>query len=252
MDPRLTAALAKTALVTGASSGIGAAVVRLLAKNGLAVQAIARRRERLAALASETGCVAHTLDVTQTKALHQLLGGLSVDVLVNNVGTGVGFAEHLAAVDPATLDTVVATNMTATLQACRAVMPGMLERGHGHIVTIGSVGGLYPVRQVLYGAAKGGLHLLNQNLRIELLGTGIRVTEICPGSTRTEFVDHAFRDEPTGEAAFLDSCEILAPEDVAEAVLFALTRPAHVNVNTIELTPTGEALGGIHHSAAAR
>ena len=240
----------ETAFVTGASSGIGAATVRALVTNGLTVHAVARRQERLESLADETGCRTHVLDVTDTDALHGLLDALTIDVLVNNVGTGLGFADPLAKVAPSVLTDAVATNLTAALQACRAVVPGMVKRRRGHIVTIGSVGGLHPIRQALYGATKGGLHLLNQNLRIELLGTGVRITEICPGSTRTEFVDHAFKNDPAGKAAFLDSCHILAPEDVADAVLYALIRPLHVNISTIELTPTGEALGGIHHAKA--
>ena len=239
-----------TALVTGASSGIGAAIVRALAAAGVTVHAVARREERLAALAEETGCRAHALDATDTGALARLLDGRAIDILVNNVGTGQGFAERLAEVDPALIDRALATNLAVALHACRLVLPGMIARRRGHVVTIGSVGGLYPVRQTLYGAAKGGLHLLHQNLRIELLGSGVRATEVCPGSTNTEFVDQAFRDDPAGKAAFLESCRILEPEDVADAVLYALARPAHVNIGTIELTPTGEALGGIQHGDA--
>ena len=240
----------RTALVTGASSGIGAAVVRALTAEGFTAHAVARRRGRLQVLADETGCVAHVLDVTDTDALHRLLDGLTIDVLVNNVGTGRGFADTLAEVDPPVLDAAIATNLTAALHACRAVLPGMIRRRRGHIVTVGSVGGLYPIRHALYGAAKAGLHLLGQNLRVELLGKNVRVTEICPGSTRTEFVDEAFRTDPAGKDAFLESCEILAPEDVADAVVYALSRPPHVNVGLIEVTPVGEALGGIRHDGS--
>ena len=242
----------ETALVTGASSGIGAAVVRALAEAGVTVHAIARRADRLEALAGETGCRAHALDATDTAALARSLDGLTIDILANNVGTGLGFAERISEVDPAAIDRSLATNLAVALHACRLLLPGMIERARGHVVTIGSVGGLYPVRQALYGAAKGGLHLLHQNLRIELLGTGVRATEICPGSTNTEFVDHAFRDNPAGKAAFLKSCRILEPADVADAVLYALARPARVTIGMIELTPTGEALGGIQHEEGGR
>ncbi|MCY4406026.1 MAG: SDR family oxidoreductase [Rhodospirillaceae bacterium] len=242
----------ETAFVTGASSGIGEAIVRALAASGLTVHAVARRADRLAALAEQTGCRAHTFDATDTAALTRLMDGLVVDILVNNVGTGLGFGDPVAEVEPSAIDEAVATNLTVALHACRLVLPGMIARRRGHVVTVGSVSGLYPVRQVLYGATKGGLHLLHQNLRIELLGTGVRATEICPGSTHTEFVDHAFRDDPAGKAAFLESCRILDPEDVAGAVVYALDRPAHVNVGTIELTPTGEVFGGIQHDGDER
>ena len=237
----------ETVLVTGASSGIGAAVVRALAAAGLTVHAVARRADRLADLAEKTGCQAHAFDATDTAALTRLLDGLAIDILVNNVATGLGFGDRVAEVDPAVIDQAVATNLTVALHACRLVLPGMIARRRGHVVTVGSISGLYPIRQALYSATKGGLHLLHQTLRVELLGTGVRATEICPGSTRTEFVDDAFRDDAAAKAAFLESCRLLDPEDVADAVLYAVARPAHVNIGTIELTPTGEVLGGIQH-----
>ena len=237
----------ETAFVTGASSGIGEAVVRALAAAGLTVHALARRADRLAALAEQTGCEAHAFDATDTAALTRLLERLAVDVLVNNVATGLGFAEPVAEVDPAVIDQAVATNLTVSLHACRLVLPGMIARGRGHVVTIGSISGLYPIRQALYGATKGGQHLLHQTLRVELHGTGVRATEVCPGSTRTEFADRAYGDDAAARTAFLESCRLLDPEDVADAVLYAVARPAHVNIGTIELTPTGEVPGGILH-----
>ena len=242
----------ESALVTGASSGIGAAVVRALAASGLTVHAVARRADRLAALAEETGCQAHAFDATDTEALTRLLDGLAIDVLVNNVATGLGFGDRVSEVDPAVIDKAIATNLTVALHACRLVLPGMIARGSGHLVTVGSISGIYPIRQALYGATKGGLHVLHQTLRVELLGTGVRATEICPGSTYTEFVDDAFPDDPAAKAAFLESCRLLDPEDVADAVLYAVARPAHVNVGTIELTPTGEVPGGILHEGDER
>ena len=242
----------ETAFVTGASSGIGEAVVRALAAAGLTVHALARRADRLATLAEQTGCRAHAFDATDTEALTRLLDGLAVDVLVNNVATGLGFAEPVAEVDPAVIDQAVATNLTVSLHACRLVLPGMIARGRGHVVTIGSISGLYPIRQALYGATKGGQHLLHQTLRVELHGTGVRATEVCPGSTRTEFADRAYGDDAAARAAFLESCRLLDPEDVADAVLYAVARPAHVNIGTIELTPTGEVPGGILHDGDER
>ena len=242
----------ETAFVTGASSGIGEAVVRALSAAGLTVHALARRADRLAVLAAQTGCEPHVLDATDTGALTRLLEGRAIDVLVNNVATGLGFAEPVAEVDPAVIDRAVATNLTVSLHACRLVLPGMIARGRGHVVTIGSISGLYPIRQALYGATKGGQHLLHQTLRVELHGTGVRATEVCPGSTRTEFADRAYGDDAAARTAFLESCRLLDPEDVADAVLYAVARPAHVNIGTIELTPTGEVPGGILHEADER
>ena len=191
-----------TALVTGASSGIGTAVVRGFAAQGYRVHALARRRGRLDALARETGCHVQALDVTNTSQLYATLSGLDIDVLVNNAGVGLGFKESLVEVEASDLDKAIATNLTAATHLYRAVAPGMIERRRGHIVNIGSIAGLHPMQSAVYGAAKGGIYQLSRNLRMELRGTGIRVTEICPGRTRSEFAEQVFgtdslrRDQP--------------------------------------------------------
>ncbi len=225
----------RTALVTGASSGIGAAVVTALRARGLTVHAAARRAERLEALAQETGCTPLVLDLRDTEALYDALGGLEVDILVNNAGLGRGF-EALFEVRPEDIDTTLGTNVVAAVHVVRAVAPGMVARKRGHIVNIGSIAGLYPIKSSLYGATKGAVHLLSQNLRVELQGSGVRVTEICPGRVETEFFQVAVGEEEAKKhyAGF----EILVPEDVADAILYALDTHWRVNVSTIELTPT--------------
>jgi NADP-dependent 3-hydroxy acid dehydrogenase YdfG len=232
----------KTALVTGASSGIGAAVVTALSGRGLTVTAAARRADRLAALAQETGCTPLVLDLRDTKALYDALGGLEVDILVNNAGLGRGF-EALFEVRPEDIDTTLGTNVVAAVHVVRAVAAGMVKRQRGHIVNIGSIAGLYPIKSSLYGASKGAVHLLSQNLRVELQGSGVRVTEICPGRVETEFFQVAVGEEEAKQhyAGF----EILQPQDVADAILYALDTPWRVNVGTIELTPTEQYAGGV-------
>ncbi len=231
-----------TALVTGASSGIGAAVVTALRARGLTVYAAARREARLEALARETGCTPLVLDLRDTEALYDALGGLEVDILVNNAGLGRGF-EALFEVRPEDIDTTLGTNVVAALHVVRAVAPGMVGRKRGHIVNVGSIAGLYPIKSSLYGASKGAVHLLSQNLRVELQGSGVRVTEICPGRVETEFFQIAVGEEAAKEvyAGF----EILVPEDVADAILYALDTPWRVNVGTIELTSTEQYAGGV-------
>lgn len=232
----------KTALVTGASSGIGAAVVSALRARGLNVIAAARRAERLEALAAETGCTPLVLDVRDTAALYDKLGGLEVDILVNNAGLGRGF-EPLFEALPEDIDTTLGTNVLAAVHVVRAVAPGMVGRKRGHIVNIGSIAGLYPIKSSIYGASKGAVHLLSQNLRIELQGSGVRVTEICPGRVETEFFQIAVGEEAAKEvyAGF----EVLVPEDIADAILYALDTPWRVNISTIELTPTEQYPGGV-------
>lgn len=234
--------MAGRALVTGASSGIGAAVVRALAGAGFAVHALARRADRLEALADETGCVPVIADVRDTARLAEVVAGMAPDVLVNNAGLGAGItglvrasAEDVAA----TID----TNVTALLQLTRLVLPGMIERRSGHIVNLGSVAGIYPINSVVYGGSKGAVHLISQNLRLELRGTGIRVTEINPGRVTTEFFDVAVKNETASVPKAPPITQITADE-VADAILFAVQAPAHVNVSMIELQPTDQAFGG--------
>ena len=232
----------QTALVTGASSGIGAAVVSALADKGLSVHAVARRQDRLAQLAETTGCTTHALDLRDTAAVYGTLGSLEIDIVINNAGLGRGF-EVLHRVAPEDIDTTMETNVQSAVHVLRAVTPGMAARKRGHIVNIGSVAGLYPIWSSVYGASKGAVHLLSQNLRLELQGTGIRVTEICPGRVRTEFFEVAL-DDPEMRKKAVTGFELLTPEDVAGAILYALDTPWHVNIGLIEITPTEQAFGG--------
>ena len=180
--------MSETAIVTGASSGIGAATVAALRHAGFDVHALARRADRLEALAAATGCEAHVVDVNDTPALERLLGAIEADVLVNNAGLGRAM-DSLAEASFDDIERTVATNVTAVLHATRIVLPGMIARRRGHIVNLGSMAGLYPLSAALYGATKGAVHRLSTNLRLELRGTGVRVTEVCPGRVVSEFYD---------------------------------------------------------------
>jgi NADP-dependent 3-hydroxy acid dehydrogenase YdfG len=231
----------QTVAVTGASSGIGAAVAYELSRRGLKVHAIARREERLA---QQPGFEVHVLDIRQTEALAALLGSLQVDILVNNAGVGRGFGS-LANADPIDIDCTLDTNVRAAVHAVRAVLPSMIERGMGHIVNVGSMAGLYPLSSALYGASKGALHVLSMDLRLELQGTGVRVTEICPGRVRTEFYDVAVDNPKERQRAKDSGIEELTSEDIAASIIYALDAPWRVNVNRIELQPTEQTYGGL-------
>ncbi len=234
----------RTALVTGAGAGIGRACARALAARGISVTAAGRNGERLAALADETGCAALTLDVRDRGAVHAALGALDVDVLVNSAGVGRGMESFLGAT-PEDIDATLDTNATALVHVTRAVLPGMRERGRGHVVNIGSVAGLYPLFTAIYGASKGAVHLFSQNLRIELLGSGIRVTELCPGRVETGFFAAAI-DDPAVIERLKGGMKLLEPEDIAAAALYALEAPAHVHVATVELLASEQAPGGMN------
>ncbi|MEM1200247.1 MAG: SDR family oxidoreductase [Pseudomonadota bacterium] len=232
----------KTALVTGASSGIGAAATRSLSEAGFKVTALARRQDRLDALAEETGCEPLALDLKDTDAVYAALKGLGVDVLVNNAGLGRGYEGFLEST-PDEINEMIELNMAAAIHVTHAVLSGMVERGRGHMVHIGSIAGLYPLGFPVYGATKGGLHRFAQHLRMELKGSGVRQTEICPGRIATEFFDTAFKTE-ADRTAFMAGFEALKAEDVVAAIMYAIGTPQHVNVSLIELTPTQQMPGG--------
>lgn len=245
----MTATNYATALVTGASAGIGAAAARALRKQGLEVIAAARRADRLEALARETGARPLALDLRDTDALYAALEPLEIDVLVNNAGLGRGMDDFLAA-GRGDIDLTVETNVTAFLHVLRAVLPGMRARKRGHVVNIGSVAGLYAIRSPIYGASKGAVRRASQNLRLDLAGSGVRVTEICPGRVVTEFLAGAAGEEEARRT--YGSFAELRPEDIADAILYAIGAPWRVNVSTIEIVPTEQAFGGIRIAPVER
>lgn len=233
----------KTALVTGASSGIGWAVTRTLAAKGLIVHAAARRKERLEALARETSCIIHEVDVRDRTAVTSAFDSLEIDILVNGAGMGHdGVGLHNLA--PEQIDAVLETNVLGTARVLRAVLPGMVSRKRGHIINLGSIAGHHAFPYAIYGASKAAIHMLSQNLRLELQGTGIRVSEICPGTTKTEFhaVGHG-RDQGEIDKTWYDF-NILTADDVADAIAYVLDAPARVDVTLLELMSTEQALGG--------
>ncbi|MEM7496684.1 MAG: SDR family oxidoreductase [Pseudomonadota bacterium] len=241
----------QSVLVTGASSGIGAAIVRRMAGAGWTVHAMARRAERLEALAAETGCSVHAADVRDTDALAGLVPEIGAGALVNNAGLGAGI-DGLVDAPAAAVAQTIETNVTGALQMTRLALPAMIAKGRGHVVNMGSVAGLYPINSAIYGASKGAVHLMSMNLRIELRGTGVRVTEINPGRVSTEFYDASVTD-PSRRAALKETgIEELRPRDIAEAVHFALTAPPNVNVSLIELQPLEQSFGGVRFDPVAR
>ena len=232
------------ALVTGASSGIGRAAAVALAASGRQVLAVGRRRAALLPLAEETGCQIAVADICDRAAMAVVLDGFAPDILVNNAGVGHGIS-GLDTVTATQIESAVATNVTATLNLTAAVLPAMRRAGRGHIVTIGSIAGLHTNISAVYGATKAALHRFSQNLRYELLGSGIRVTEICPGRVSTEFYQAAEGDPDRSAALGQSGIRELDPADIAAALLYAVDAPEHVNVATIEILPTAQAVGGV-------
>ena len=236
------------ALVTGATSGIGAALVRALSAQGMELLAVARRAEALAELAADrqTGCGVLPADVRQTQRLEEAIGSFEPDVIINNAGVGHGIT-GLSDLDAAGIREAFEVNVIAPVQIASLAIAGMKRRGRGHIVNIGSIAGLHTIASAVYGGGKAAIHRFSQNLRVELRGTGLRVTEICPGRVTSEFYEAADGDNQTLARMKASGIAELQPEDIADAVLFAINAPTHVNVSMIELLPTEQAVGGIHH-----
>jgi NADP-dependent 3-hydroxy acid dehydrogenase YdfG len=232
-----------SALVTGASSGIGASVVRSLRARGLTVHAMARRRERLDALAEETGCIAHVQDLRDTLRAFEVISALDADIVINNAGLGRGFG-NLYEAKLEDIDITIDTNVRAAIHVLRASLPGMVARNRGHVVNLSSVAGLYPLPFTIYGASKGAVHRLSQNLRLELAGSRVRLTEICPGRVSTEFFDVAVDDLEARAGMKETGISVLQAEDIADAIVYALDAPWRVNVSLIELQPTEQIFGG--------
>lgn len=233
-----------TALVTGASSGIGAAVVERLCREGLDVHAVARSAEPLERLSAKTGCVAHVIDVSDIQAMTRLLEGLEIDVLVNNAG--VDRPKKFLQADPEDIDLLVDVNLRAVLHLCRLVVPGMVERDRGHVVNISSIAAAYNFGgNSTYHATKAGVSMLSSQLRVDAFGKRVRVTDICPGRVATDIFAHVHGDSPETRARFIDGYELPRAEDIADTIAFAIAAPVAVNIGYVEITPTLQVPGGL-------
>ncbi len=235
----------RTVLVTGASRGIGAAVVERLCARGLDVVAVARNGDALAELAARTGCTPLVLDLMDVDAAHAALRDREIDVLVNNAGI-VTKVRPLHEADRADLDRMLTVNLGAAIHLTHAVLGGMRARRRGHVIFVGSTAGRYVLPNLaVYGATKAALHHFARGLRYELAGTRVRVTEIAPGRVASDVYLEAMEgDRERMMAAFYDRVEALRPADVAQAIEAALDLPEGADAAYVELFPTDSAAGG--------
>ena len=231
------------ALVTGASRGIGAATVRALAAAGFRVVAGARDRAALERLAAETGAEALTLDVTADADLARL-DGRRMDLAVLNAGI-ITTTRPFHQQDMAQVDRQIAVNLRGAMAVTHRVLPGMIARGRGHLVFVTSLIALHPFPNVaIYAATKAGLHGFAQALRMDLAGTGIRVSEVAPGRVQTDIWREATGGDPAAIARIFGPYRALTPEEVAETILAVVSLPPHADAALVELSPTDQAVGG--------
>lgn len=235
---------AVVAVVTGASSGIGAATARQLAVAGYHVVLAARRMDRITELAGELGGTAHQLDVTDRAAVQEFAASLArVDVLINNAGAAFG-ADPVAIGNPDDWRAMFEVNVMGSLHVTQALLPRLIESGAGTIVFLSSTAGFTAYEGGGgYVAAKHGTHAMAATLRLELVAEPVRIIEIAPGMVRTD--EFALKrmggDRKRADAVYQGVAEPLTAQDVADTVCWAVTRPAHVNVDLLVLRPRAQA-----------
>jgi NADP-dependent 3-hydroxy acid dehydrogenase YdfG len=242
----------QTILITGASSGFGKACARIFSSQGHRLILTARRLEKLEQLRNELSgkCPVHILplDVRDRAAVEKTVASLpgdfkAVDVLVNNAGLALGL-EPSHKVDIEDWEVMVDTNVKGLMYCTRAILPGMVERNHGHVVNISSTAGTWPYPGGnVYGGTKAFVTQFSRNLRADLLGTRVRVTCIQPGMAETEFSNVRFKGNDEAADKVYDGTEPMSATDIAEAVAWVVNRPAHLNINSIEMMPVCQAWG---------
>ncbi len=242
-----------TALVTGATAGLGRAIVERFIKEGIRVVGLGRREERLQELVKEFGAdkfYGLAADINDRKAVLDGLAKLpanfaDIDMLINNAGLALGL-EPAQEADLDNWDEMIRTNCQALVAVTRAVLPGMIERGKGHVVNMGSTAGEWPYFGAnVYGATKAFVHQFSLNLRADLVGTPVRVTNVEPGLVGgTEFSNIRFGDDGKAAAVYEGTAPLM-PDDIADTVYWAVSRPAHVNINVIQLMPTVQSFAGL-------
>ncbi len=250
--------MTQIALVTGASAGIGEAIARKLSGLGYDLILCARRKERLEKLAAQLKSKTHLiqLDVRDRQAVEEKLGNLpeewrGIDLLVNNAGLSRGL-DQLQDGNPDGWDEMIDTNVKGLLYVSRVIIPGMIERGSGHIINIGSIAGheVYP-RGNVYCATKHAVDAITKGMRLDLVESPVRVTTIDPGLVETEFSDVRFYGDTERARTVYQGYKPLQGEDIAEAVAWAASRPQHVTIAQMTVLPTAQASATVLHKPGA-
>lgn len=248
----------KTILITGASAGIGASCARYFAEAGARLILSARRKEKLQSLADDLQAAHSTetlllpLDVQQADTVSKGITGLpeswqAIDILINNAELSRGLDKQYEA-PLQDWEEMIDTNVKGLLYMTRAIVPGMVARGQGHVINVGSIAAryTYPGGSV-YCATKAAVKVLSEGLKIDLLGTPVRVTNIEPGFVETEFSDVRFRGDEARAKSVYRGMIPLTPDDIADTILYVATRPPHVNVSELYVVPTDQSSGTLVH-----
>jgi 3-hydroxy acid dehydrogenase/malonic semialdehyde reductase len=234
----------RIAVVTGASGGIGQAIVAELVRLGMHVHALALPDAALDAMRGLDGVTVHGVDVRDTDDLTGSLAELEVDVLVNNAGI-IGDLQPAQRSSTAVADALIDINLRAAIHATLAVLPGMVERNLGHVVFTGSIAATRPTaNSAIYSATKAALNAFADGLRLDLHGAAVRVTVLAPGRVETRLYDEAMGGHDVAVARLYSGATAVQPADVAALVGMALTMPAHVDVTRVEVVPTVQVFGG--------
>ncbi|MBE0490656.1 MAG: SDR family oxidoreductase [Sulfurospirillum sp.] len=245
--------MAQVILVTGATSGFGKATASMFAKDGYKVIATGRRADRLEQLNEELkGCDVHTvvLDVRDKEAVFRAIENLpqaykEIDILVNNAGLALGL-ENAPEAHIEDWEVMIDTNIKGLLYVTKAVLPVMIKRKSGYIFNLGSIAGNWPYQGGnVYGSTKSFVQQFSFNLRNDLRGTNIRVTNIEPGFAKTEFSNVRFKGDDAKANAIYEGMEPLVGDDIANLIFTVSKLPAHVNVNSLEVMPTCQSWAGL-------
>ena len=239
----------RVALITGATAGIGAGTAKKFADEGWHLVLTGRRENRLKQAQESLGVPVHTIvaDVTDVPAMTEAFGALpapfdAVEVLVNNAGHGIGTDAKFQDTNLEQLHTIVEANINAVLTCTRLLLPGMIERGRGHIINLGSIFHRYPYPMShVYNSTKAFVENLTQGLRADLLGTNVKVSTVEPGLVLTEFVERRFHSDMELIKKRLGDADGLLPEDIAECIWFCVNTPRRMTVSRLEVVMTDQA-----------
>lgn len=234
----------RAAVVTGASGGIGRAIVDELLRLGFVVHALALPDAELDVMAALDRVIVHPVDVRDTAELTAIVGSIKVDVLVNNAGT-IGLLEPFQAYLPTVADAIIDINFRAAVHTTLATLPGMVERNRGHVIFTGSIAATRPTANTaVYSATKAALAAFADGLRLDLFGTALRVTVLAPGRVETNLYDQALGSHDEALAKLYNGAAAIQPVDIASLVGVVVNLPPHVDVTRLEVIPTAQVYGG--------